>query len=84
MMVTLRNAKHGTKARFRVSHSGQQLSKQTVKRLRRKLCPVGCCVGDLPQSGPRHRTARGVMILLLNGAAEVYFKSDPGRKSAAC
>ena len=76
MLITLRNSKHGTTVKFRVSHSGQVLERAMVTRLRRKLCPVGCCPGYLPQSGPRHKTARSVMILILGGVAEVYFKQS--------
>ena len=79
MLIILRNGRHHTEARFRISHSGQALSKALVARLRKKLCPVGCCVERLPQSGPRHISAQQVMILILNGAGEVYYKAGVER-----
>ena len=81
MTIELRNAKHGTMARFRVSHSGQTLEKSTVTRLRKGLCPAGCCAGRLPQSGPRHKTARQVIITQFGGEIEVWFKNGVGRET---
>ena len=79
MTITLRNGKHGTEARFRVSHSGQTIERAAVRRLKRKLCPAGYCVGCLPQSGPKHVSARQVIITTFNGVGEVWFKNCVAR-----